>query len=250
MGLTPEKFDIVRPDDKPYKLARSRWAFSAYWPIRWQTLAGMQSLRIVVGVSALAVTSQSWSQENGLLAGILPKVGLEAAIAAESTSQWASVTPLTIQANQNASVTVTAKIPAQYGTSLQPHVFRLNRQTGQITDLGALTAQKPTPDTKTIVYSTRLNFHETAAGQILLQVKVQLPVNVSAARTAQTGITSSGTMTVTVLAGANPGNGASQDGGAPKGTGGWLGGQHPLGQLLGGVPRMLPSAVFPGFLRS
>jgi len=232
MGLVRKKIENAKPVDTQYKLVR-RWALSECRTARWQTPAKMRTAGIVVAVATLALAPRGWTQETGQLAGVIPKMGMRAAVAAETNSQWASVSPLTIQANQNASVTVTANIPAQYGTSLQPHVFRLNRQTGQATDLGALSAQRTTSETRTIPYITRLNFHEKTAGLILLQVKLQLPATASNARMAQPGPVSSGTMTVTVLApaGGQSEGGTTQSGGS---TGGFLGGLlNGIGQALG-----------------
>ncbi|HEX5283595.1 MAG TPA: hypothetical protein VFW30_05705 [Bryocella sp.] len=237
MGLSPKKIKNATPVDKPYKLVW-RWVLTEVCAIRPQTLAKMRNSAIVVAVATLALTPRGWPQKARLLAGAIPKTGLRAALAAQTNSQWASVSPLTIQANQNASVTVTANIPAQYGTSLQPHVFRLNRQTGQATDLGTLSAQRSASETRTIPYTARLNFREKVAGQILLQVKLQLPGNVSAERMAQAGPVTSGTMTVTVLA--PTGGGTTQTGGS---AGGFLGGLlNGIGQALGNHSGSQPPA--------
>lgn len=157
--------------------------------------------RILAGLTILFAGPLVWPQHPTVLAGMRhgpwPIV-----YAAAVASQWASVTPLTISANKNGDVTVTARIPAKYGDSLEPHVFRLDRQTGAATDLGVLRPQKTLPNAPTIPYLATIQLHEAAAGQILLQVRVSLAQTVPGKVAERAQTSSSQIMTVTVLAAA------------------------------------------------
>jgi hypothetical protein len=121
-------------------------------------------------------------------------------------SQWASASPPTISANENADVSVTARIPAKYGSSLEPHVYRLDRQNGAATDLGVLRAERTQPNSPTIPYLATIRLRE-AAGQILLQVRVSLAAAAPGRVAERAQPASSQIMTVTAVAAAAKNNG-------------------------------------------